>query len=121
MMCRLRGIFVGDTRQSTKRLLCLALVNSRTHFRHAISQIHHDAANDERGRGVRGSVAVRNTGGDRCLVTGARLLDGTDPAFSLPDPDLRSVSIAPGGIATVRVAYTPQAVGLHAGRSPRAG
>lgn len=67
-------------------------------------------------RAVTRSVLVRNVGSDLCLVAGARLLPGSDPAFSLVEGDVRSLQIPAGQAAAFPVRFAPSTTGRHTAR-----
>ncbi len=71
----------------------------------------------ERGRVVSRGFEIRNSGTVDCIVTGARLLlANSDPEFSLPDDDIRSVTIRPGASAAIRASYAPTTTDTHRGQ-----
>jgi len=70
----------------------------------------------ERGRISSRAFEIRNVGTSDCLVTSARLVPGTDPEFSMPDGDITSLIIPPGSSTTLRLEYSPTAVGTNRGQ-----
>ena len=60
------------------------------------------------GRSLRLGLAVRNEGDDPCLLTGVRLLPGSDGAFDLPGDDVRSVEVGPGRAVAFDVGFAPR-------------
>lgn len=70
----------------------------------------------QRGRTTSRAFEVRNTGMAECIVTSARVLPSSDAEFSLPDGDVRSLSITPGAAGTIRVAYTPTTAATNRGQ-----
>jgi hypothetical protein len=69
----------------------------------------------ERGRVASRAFEVRNQGSSDCLVTGVRMVPGSDTEFSLPDGDVMSLRIAPNAAATFRVQYAPAMAGSDTG------
>ena len=69
----------------------------------------------ELGRNLSRAFEIRNRGQNDCLLTSARILPGSDIAFSLPEGDVMSQRIRPGGSTTIRVGYAPETEGLNEG------
>ena len=69
----------------------------------------------ERGRTTGRAFEIRNVGTSDCLVTSARIFPGSDMEFSLPDGDIASLIIPPAAATTIRVEYSPGAVGTNTG------
>lgn len=75
-----------------------------------------DFGDVQQGRRHRRSFEVYNTGTEACLITGARVLGSSDPAFTLVDGDVHSLEIAPGARESIGVELTAALTGRLAGQ-----
>lgn len=103
----------ADEPEASVRLLGEGISLPPCSYQVAPSQVAFGAV--ERGRALTRAFEIRNTGTHDCLVTSARLLAGSDPAFTLPDGDVISRIIPAGAAATVRTQFAPTDAGSRRG------
>lgn len=66
----------------------------------------------QRGRALRRSISVHNRGTDLCLLSAVREVGDIAP-FTMADPEIRGVEIAPGATALVPVDFEPEGSGHY--------
>ncbi|MEL6186638.1 MAG: choice-of-anchor D domain-containing protein, partial [Myxococcota bacterium] len=69
-----------------------------------------------RSRSSRQGLRVLNEGNTDCLITGIRLMAGSDPAFRLAAPESPSQRLSPGEAKVIFLDFAPHAAGRVSGR-----
>lgn len=81
----------------------------------ALRPVPLDFGTVQRTRSLRRGLVLENIGDDACLVTGMRLLGGSDLAFSLVDGDVRSLIVAEGAAVVFPIDFAPTGAGPRTG------
>ena len=70
----------------------------------------------QRTRSLRRAFEIRNEGEDICLITAVRMIQSSDPAFTLVNGDILSREIPAGAAETIEVEFAPTAAGTQTGQ-----